>query len=125
MKTVLIIDEDRLFLAYISECTSERCTDLEVVTCDNRYRGLAAIHSDIDLLGLEMPGIDGRKLLNYAQSKGINRSRIIILSGHDADYLHDCISIGECLAVMNKHDVRQKAVLDMIFDSLQQESVDA
>lgn len=124
MKTVLIIDDDRLFLTYLGDYIRERCTNLEVLTCDDPFRGLALINNDIDLLllDLEMPGIDGRKLLGYALGKGIDRGRIIILSGHDADYLHDCIPMGECLAVMNKHEARQKAVLDMIFDSLEQKS---
>jgi len=124
MKTVLIIDDDRLFLNYLGDYIHERCPSLDVVTCDDPFRGLAAITSDIDLLllDLEMPGIDGRKLLDYALSKGLDRSHIIILSGHDADYLHACIPMGECLAVMNKHEARQKEVLDMIFDSLQQKS---
>lgn len=127
MKTILIIDDDRLFLAYLGDYIRERCPNLDVVTCDDPFQGLAAITSDIDLLllDLEMPGIDGRKLLGYALSKGLDRSRIIILSGHEADYLHDCIPMGECLAVMNKHETRQKAVLDMIFDSLQQKSADS
>lgn len=124
MKTILIVDDDRLFLAYLSDYIRERCPNLEVITCDDPFRGLAAINEDIDLLllDLEMPGMDGRKLLSYARGKGIDKGHIIILSGHDADYLHDCIPMGECLAVMNKHEARQKAVLDMIFDSLQQKA---
>lgn len=124
MKTILIVDDDRLFLSSLGNYIRERCPDLEVIACDDPFRGLAAISADIDLLllDLEMPGIDGRKLLDYALSKGLDRRRIIILSGHDADYLHDCIPMGECLAVMNKHEARQKAVLDMIFDSLQLKS---
>lgn len=124
MKTVLIIDDDRLFLSYLEDYVRQRCPNLEVITCSDPFQGLAAISADIDLLllDLEMPGIDGRKLLDYALSKGLDRRRIIILSGHDADYLHDCIPMGECLAVMNKHEARQKAVLDMIFDSLQQKA---
>jgi len=31
--------------------------------------------------------------------------------------------MGSCLAVLNKHEVRQKAVLDMIFSSLSKKAV--
>jgi len=50
---------------------------------------------------------------------GLSKNRIIILSGRDADYLHQRFPMGSCLAVLNKFEARQKAVLDMIFNSLQ------
>lgn len=89
--------------------------------CDDPLKGLAAIRDDLDLLliDLEMPGIDGGKLLSYATGKGISRNRIIILSGHDAEYLHKRFPMGNCLAVLNKYEARQKEVLDMVFRSIQ------
>jgi CheY-like chemotaxis protein len=85
-------------------------------------QGLAAINANLGLLlvDLEMPGLDGSKILSYATGKGLNKNRIIILSGRDADYLHQRFPMGSCLAVLNKYEVKQKAVLDMVFDSLQQ-----
>ena len=87
-------------------------------------QGLAQINADLDLLllDMEMPDLDGAKLLAYATSKGLDRSRIIILSGHDAEYLHKCFPMGQCLAVLNKHEARQKIVLDMVFDALQKKA---
>ena len=41
----------------------------------------------------------------------------------DADFLHEQCPMGSCLAVLNKHEVRQKAVLDMIFSSLSKKAV--
>ncbi len=66
-----------------------------------------------------MPGIDGAKILAYAAAKGLSRSRVVILSGRDAEYLHQCFPMGSCLAVLNKFETRQKAVLQMIFSALQ------
>ena len=120
MKKVLIIDDDQLFLNLLTDYISERYPNLEILAFDNALQGLAHITADLDLLllDLEMPELDGGKLLAYATEKGLDCRRIIILSARDADYLHKCFPMGQCLAVLNKHDVRQKAVLDMIFDAL-------
>ena len=69
-----------------------------------------------------MPGIDGAKILSYATSKGLNKNRIVILSGRDAEYLHQRFLMGSCLAVLNKYEGKQRDVLDMIFNSLQRKS---
>ena len=122
MPRVLIIDDDQFFLQFLRDYVAERCPDLVIETCLDPVRCLGAITPDLDLLlvDLEMPGIDGSKILAYATDKGLDRRRVIILSGHDADYLHQRFPMGSCLAVLNKHEARQKAVLDMVFKSLQQ-----
>jgi CheY-like chemotaxis protein len=122
MPRVLIIDDDQLFLQFLRDYVAERCPDLVIETCLDPIRCLGAITPDLDLLlvDLEMPGIDGSKILAYATDRGLDRRRVIILSGRDADYLHQRFPMGSCLAVLNKHDARQKAVLDMVFKSLQQ-----
>jgi DNA-binding response OmpR family regulator len=120
MKKILLIDDDQLFLNFLTDYVSERYPNLEILAYDNALQGLAHINTDLDLLllDLEMPDMDGGKLLAYATGKGLDCRRIIILSGRDADYLHKRFPMGKCLAVLNKHEVRQKAVLDMIFQSL-------
>ena len=120
MKKVLIIDDDQLFLNLLTDYISERYPNLEILAFDNALQGLAHITADLDLLllDLEMPELDGGKLLAYATEKGLDCRRIIILSARDADYLHKCFPMGQCLAVLNKHEIRQKAVLDMIFEAL-------
>jgi CheY-like chemotaxis protein len=124
MKKVLIIDDDAAFVKPLVAYIAERFPGLEVQTCTEPVRGLAAITADLDLLlvDLEMPGIDGGKILAYATAKGLDKRRVIILSGRDADYLHERFPMGCCLAVLNKYEAKQKAVLDMVFSSLQQKS---
>jgi DNA-binding response OmpR family regulator len=120
MKKILLIDDDRLFLEFLTNYVSERYPKLDILAYSSSLQGLAQIGPDLDLLllDLEMPNLDGRKLLAYAIEKGVDKSRIIILSGRDAEYLHECIPMGQCLAVLNKNEARQKVVLDMVFDSL-------
>jgi DNA-binding response OmpR family regulator len=124
MKKILIIDDDRLFLEFLTSYVHERYPDLEISAFSHSLQALAQINADLDLLllDLEMPGLDGSKLLAYALDKGLDKSRIIILSGREADYLHKCFPMGVCLAVLNKHEARQKVVLDMVFDSLQKKA---
>ncbi len=121
MKKILLIDDDRFFLELLTDYVRQRFPKLEIIACDDPFRGLALIDDDLDLLllDLEMPKLDGCKLLSYAIDKGLDRKRILILSGRDADYLHQRFAMGECLAVLNKNEARQKLVLDMIFDALQ------
>lgn len=118
---VLIVDDDRLFLQTLEKNIREDFPGLQVTACDNPVQALKAIDETIDLLllDLEMPGMDGSKLLAYATARGIDKSRIIILSGKDAEHLHQIFPMGVCLAVLNKHEARQKTVLKMVFSSLE------
>lgn len=124
MKKIVLIDDDHLFLEFLTSYVSERFPKLEILAYNSSLKGLAQINPDLDLLllDLEMPDLDGRKLLAYAIEKGVDKSRIIILSGRDADYLHECFPMGQCLAVLNKNEARQKVVLDMVFDALQRKA---
>ena len=116
-----MIDDDTVFLKLLKTYVEERYPDLSVATCDDPIRCLIQITRDLDLLliDLEMPGLDGTKVLAYAMDKGVNKNRVVILSGRDADHLHACFPMGSCLAVLNKTEAKQKEVLDMIFGSLQ------
>lgn len=120
LRTVLVIDDDRLFLESLTDYIQANYPLLEIITYADPVKGLAAIDTDLDLLllDLEMPGIDGLKLLDYAIRRGVPKSRIIILSGRDAEDLHRLFPMGVCLAVLNKNEARQQEVLDMVFKAL-------
>ncbi len=124
MKKILLIDDDAVFLGLLEAYVEERYSGLHVATCTDPIKCLASITDDLDLLliDLEMPGLDGAKVLSYAVSRGVPRNRIIILSGREAEYLHERFPMGSCLAVLNKYEARQKDVLDMVFNSLQRKS---
>jgi CheY-like chemotaxis protein len=124
MGKILLIDDDAAFLKLLEEYVEERYPGLHVLTCIDPIRCLVSITEDLDLLlvDLEMPGIDGAKVLSYAVSKGLSKNRVVILSGRDAEYLHQRFPMGSCLAVLNKYEGKQRDVLDMIFNSLQKKS---
>lgn len=122
MGKILIIDDDETFIMILSRYIREYYPLLQVETCTNPVQALAVIRKkDLDLLlvDLEMPALDGAKIYKYATESGIDKNSIVILSGRDADYLHEHFPLGTCLAVLNKFEARQKTVLDMIFSSLQ------
>jgi CheY-like chemotaxis protein len=119
---ILIIDDDATFLRILGQYIHEYFPLLRVETCTDPVQALAAIRmKDLDLLlvDLEMPKLDGSKIYKFATDLGIDKNRIVILSGREADYLHEKFPMGTCLAVLNKFEARQKSVLDMIFSSLQ------
>jgi CheY-like chemotaxis protein len=124
MKKILLIDDDAAFLNLLEKYVEERYPGLHVLTCNDPIKCLVSVTDDLDLLlvDLEMPGIDGAKVLSYAVSKGLSKNRIVILSGRDAEYLHKRFPMGSCLAVLNKYEGKQRDVLDMIFNSLQKKS---
>ena len=122
---ILIIDDDQAFLTFLSGYIGQYYPLLQVETCTNPIKGLTAIrHGGVDLLlvDMEMPTLDGIKVFKYATEAGIDKNRIVILSGRDADYLHQQFPLGTCLAVLNKYEAKQKAVLDMILTSLQKKA---
>ena len=122
----MIIDDDKLFLNFLTGYVRERYPMLEILSFNDPIKSLPSITADIDLLliDLEMPGLDGTKVLSYACDRGVNKGKIIILSGRDAEYLHKLIPMGQCLAVLNKHEARQKDVLDMVFKAVQERDND-
>jgi len=121
MGRILLIDDDNGFTSFLSGYIQDRFPLLRVDICNSPVAALQRIKSggyDLLLIDLEMPSIDGLKLLGFAIQSGMDKNRIVILSGRDANVLHDICPMGTCLAVLNKFEARQKAVLDMIFNSL-------
>ena len=126
MGRILLIDDDRAFTDFLAGYIQNAYPLLQVEICNNPVTALQAIKGggfDLMLVDLEMPAMDGLKLLSFATQTGMDKNRIVILSGRDADFLHELCPMGTCLAVLNKFEVRQKAVLDMILLSLSRKSV--
>ena len=95
---------------------------LRVETCNNPLNALALIRNggiDLLLIDMEMPSLDGMKVFRFATATGIDKNRIIILSGRETEYLREFFPLGSCLAVLNKYEAKQKEVLSMILGSLQ------
>ena len=125
MGRILIIDDDEAFSAFLAASIRESHPLLQVELCSEPLKSLKMIRAggiDLLLIDLEMPVIDGEKIFKYATDAGFDKNRIVILSGRDADYLHEHFPLGSCLAVLNKYEAKQKAVLDMIFASLQRKA---
>jgi CheY-like chemotaxis protein len=121
MGSILIIDDSEEFLRMLKDYLRKHHPALTVAACSDPIACLGRISKDLDLLvvDLEMPGLDGSKVLDYAKAKGIDKNRIIILSARSAEYLHRRFPLGSCLAVLNKEEAKQKEVLDMVFTSLE------
>lgn len=125
MGKILIVDDDELFLMALREKIQSLYPLLEVEACADPIRALAILKGeavDLLLVDLEMPVLDGNKIFNFAVSVGMDKNRVVILSGRDSDYLHEQFPMGTCLAVLNKYEAKQKAVLDMIFSSMQRKA---
>lgn len=125
MGKILIIDDDRGFTDRLEEIIHRDYPTLLVEVCDNPLMALPKLRReevDLLLIDLEMPTLDGAKIMQFAKSVGIDKNRIIILSGREADYLHERFPMGTCLAVLNKYEAKQKDVLGMILGSLERKA---
>ena len=125
MGKILIVDDDAPFLQALQEKIQSLYPLLKVQACTDPFQAIAILRKEvIDLLlvDLEMPILDGTKIFSYAVSIGMDKNRIVILSGRDSDYLHEQFPMGTCLAVLNKYEAKQKAVLEMIFSSMQRKA---
>lgn len=121
MGKILLIDDDQAFTRFLATYIADNFPLLQVEICNNPMSALHFIKTgtyDLMLIDLEMPAMDGLKLLKFAVGAGMDKNRIVILSGRDADFLHGVCPMGTCLAVLNKFEARQKSVLDMVFSSL-------
>ncbi|MCM2359289.1 MAG: response regulator [Geobacteraceae bacterium] len=125
MRKILLIDDDPAFSTFLANYVSGNYPLLQMDICNDPVKSLKAITAggfDLLLIDLEMPTFDGAKIFRYATDAGFDKNRIVILSGREAEYLHHYFPLGTCLAVLNKYEAKQKAVLDMIFSSLQKKA---
>jgi response regulator of citrate/malate metabolism len=122
MSKILLIDDDQAFTGLLHSYIGEICPLLKVEVCNNPLAALALIKkgdSELILIDLEMPALDGIKLYRFALEAGVEKKRIVILSARDPNYLREFFPMGSCLAVLNKFEARQKEVLSMILKSIQ------
>ena len=120
-KRVVIVDDSPAFGDLWSNFILERYPDkVNVEAYSHPYDALPKIDATIDLLivDLEMPGMDGKKFVDYARQKGLSPRRIIVTSSHSADELHQRFRIGETIAVVNKTEAKQQEAFLMILDSI-------
>lgn len=121
MKRVVIVDDSPAFCDLWSNFITENYPGLAAVeTYGHPYEALPKIDATIDLLivDLEMPGMDGKKFVEFARQKGLPAKRIIITSSHSADELHERFRIGETIAVIQKTEAKQQEAFLMILDSV-------
>jgi CheY-like chemotaxis protein len=121
MKRVVIVDDSSAYGDLWSGFINERYPgSVAVETYSHPYDALPKIDENIDLLivDLEMPGMDGRKFVDYARQKGLSPRRIVVTSSHSAEELHERFRIGETIAVINKTDPKQQDAFLMILDSV-------
>ena len=126
---ILVLD-DELFMLKLHAQMLANLGFASVSTAQSGHEALAKMDEekeapDLILLDLSMPAMDGLKLLRFAVAAGMDKNRIVILSGRDADFLHEICPMGTCLAVLNKFEARRKSVLDMVFNSLNRKAAAA
>ena len=120
-KRVVIVDDSVAYCDLWSTFILERYPEnVDVETFAHPFEALPKIDANVDLLivDLEMPGMDGKKFVDYAQQKNVPAKRIIVMSSHSADELHQRFRIGETIAVINKTDPKQQEAFLMILDSM-------
>ena len=120
-KRVVIVDDSNAYCDLWANFLGERYAELATVeTYSHPYDALPKIDATIDLLivDLEMPGMDGKKFVDYARAKGLSPRRIVVTSSHSADELHQRFRIGETIAVINKTEAKQQEAFLMIIDSV-------
>ena len=121
MKRIVIVDDSSSYCDLWSNFILERYQDIAAIeTYTHPYDALPKIDDTIDLLivDLEMPGMDGKKFVEYARAKGLSPRRIVVTSSHSSDVLHQRFRIGETIAVINKTEPKQQEAFMMIIDSI-------
>jgi two-component system response regulator MprA len=81
MARVILIDDDPLFADLVRRCLEQDGHSVEY----NRgaYGALTAVRKgryDVILVDVEMPGIEGPKLVEYLRERGVGGARIVLTS---------------------------------------------
>ena len=120
MRKAVIVDDNPGHVILLSRALENKYSDIQIETYTDPLQAIRAFTPDLHVLimDMEMPGIDGKKLLELACRMGVRRNRCIILSSLSAEELHKTVPAGTCLAVINKADPNQLNALSLIMDSI-------
>jgi len=121
MKRIVIVDDHAVFCEHWKAFFESRYPgQVRVEVYTDPFAALRVLSPDIHLLmlDLQMPGLDGKKVLQFAAARGVDRQRVVITSASHADRLHELFPAGDCLAVINKEEPTQQAAFLMILDSV-------
>lgn len=117
---VVVVDDSELQCSMWRMFLEQRFGDrVAVETYSDPFVAVRILSPDIHLLLLdwEMPGLDGRDVLQIARHRGLEPDRIVITSSHPAEELHQVFGAKDCLAVIEK-EPQQLAVCGMILDEM-------
>jgi len=120
-KRAVVVDDSPVQCAVWRRFLEDRYGDrISVETYTEPRVAVQHLAPDIDLLLLdwEMPGMNGREVLEDARLRGVNLKRVIITSAHPAEELHENFDGTGCLAVIEKTEPEQQAAFMMILDSI-------
>jgi CheY-like chemotaxis protein len=120
LRKAVIVDDNLGHTILLARALQNKYQDVDIQTYTDPLQAIRAFAPDLHVLimDMEMPGIDGKKLLELACQMGVRRQRCIILSSLEAGELHRAFPSGACLAVINKDDPKQLNALSLILDSI-------
>jgi CheY-like chemotaxis protein len=117
---IVVVDDSELQCAMWKMALERRFGDrVSIETYSDPRIAVENLSPDIQMLLLdwEMPGLDGRAVLEEARRCGVDLKRIVIASAHSADRLHEVFDSTGCLAVIEK-EPQQLAICAMILDEI-------
>lgn len=104
MKTVLIVDDEELFLASLAEGLSAYASEFTVVTAPDGEKAKAILESgpiDLVVTDLKMPVMDGLQLIAYMM-RNFPPTPVIVMTAFGTPDIEGCIGEFDILGYMEK-----------------------
>lgn len=120
-RRIMVVDDSAVQCAAWKKLLEDRYGSraaVEVYTDPREAVGLLRPDIHLLLLDWEMPELDGKDVFESAREAGVNPKRVIIMSSHPANLLHQEFDHLGCLAVIEKAEPEQQAAFMMILDSI-------